>query len=53
MWKGSVYYRMILDDISYTTTTNKPFRDDFGSHKVKDKWENDNDIAKAALLGHM
>lgn len=35
------------------TTTNKPSRYDFAFEKLKDNWETDYGIAKAALLSLM
>lgn len=53
MWKRGISYLLILDKISYTMTTNKTYREDFAFQKLKDNWEENNYMAKAALLSFM
>lgn len=53
MWKRCVSYLLILDKKSYIIIADKPFGDDITSQKLKDKWEEDNDITKDTLLSHM
>ena len=53
MWKRRVSYLLIHDKTHYVTFIEKPLDTDDASVKEKVKWEECNEIAKAALLSHM
>lgn len=50
---NGISYLLILDKMSYVYDHWQTFQSWFRFQKLKDKWEEDNDIAKAAMLSHI